>query len=106
MKFLVLIFCLLTASISNATVFFGAPVTGTAGASTKILNQNNLRTYLIIQNIGATAIIVKFGSTITSSNEGIQIPAGGNYEPVEAPANSMYLKALSGSPAFIVIEGN
>ena len=106
MKSLIFIMILLATSVSQATVFFGAPVTGTAGASAQVLGQNNLRSYLIIQNTGATSIIVKLGSTISSSNEGVQIPAGGNYEPIKAPANAVFLKALSGSPTYILIEGN
>lgn len=106
MKSFILILFVLFASVSQATNFFAAPVTGTAGASTQVLAQNTLRTYLIIQNTGSTIIIAKFGSTISGSNEGIQIPAGGNYEPIEAPANSLWLKALSGSPTYKVIQGN
>lgn len=91
---------------AKATVFFAAPVTGTAGASAKILNQNNLRTYLLVQNLGSTILIVKTGSAISGSNEGVQVPGGGAYEPIEAPGNSIYIKALSGSPTYSVIEGN
>lgn len=106
MKIITLFFSLmLLCSIALASQF-GAPVTGTAGASTKVLNANNLRTYLIIENTGATPIIVKFNSAISGSDEGLLIPAGGNYEPNEAPAGAVYLKAQSGSPTYVVIEGN
>lgn len=104
--FLFILSFVLYFEVANAQVFYSAPVTGTAGASALVLTQNNSRGYLLIENIGATTIIAKLGSTITSSNEGVQIPAGGSWEPINAPANSLYLKALSGSPAYVVIWGN
>lgn len=106
MKNLICLLFLVFSFQAGATEFYAAPVTGTAGVSAKVLNQNNLRNYLLIQNLGATNIIAKFGSAISSSNEGVVIVAGGNYEPIVAPGNSLYLKAASGSPTYVVIEGN
>lgn len=108
MKYYLILFVLFLSftALAGGPYYFAAPVTGTAGASAQVLAQNSLRNYLIIQNTGSTILIVKFGSAISSSNEGMQVAAGGAYEPVLAPASAVYIKALSGSPTYTVIQGN
>lgn len=103
--FIAFIFSFALASHAFAQSYYSAPTTGTAGASAQVLAANAKRTYLIIQNTGATSLCVKFGSTISSS-ECIVVPAGGNYEMTEAPAQSVWIKAVSGSPTYVVIQGN
>lgn len=72
-------------------------------SSTKILNVNNLRQYLIIQNQGAVGVYV---STATqTASQGILIPPGGSYEPEEAPINAIYVETASSTAALIVIQG-
>lgn len=72
--------------------------------STKLVNANTARNYLIIQNLGATNVLVKFGSA-HSASEGITIFPGGNYEPFMVPTGDIYFKAASGTPAIVIIEG-
>lgn len=85
---------------------FAVPSTGTAtSTSTKVLNTDALREYLIIQNTGSNSIAVKFGSAQTAG-EGVVIAAGGNYEPFDCPTNSVYLEALSGTSTYIIQYGH
>jgi hypothetical protein len=89
---------------ANQTLY-GPPHTVTVnGTSTQYLPQNGLRTYLIIQNNGSVNIIVKFGSVQTST-EGLVIVPGGNYEPIWAPANSVYIESASSSASVTIVEG-
>jgi hypothetical protein len=86
-------------------VLFGPPHTVTVnGTSTQYLPANTLRTYLIIQNAGAVNVIVKFGGVQTGS-EGVVIGPGGNYEPIKAPANSVYMISASSTASVTLVEG-
>lgn len=73
--------------------------------STKYLENNSLRNYLLIVNKGSVTIYVKFGSASTGT-DGVPIVAGGNYEPFEAPIDSVYIKSSSGSQPVLIFEGN
>lgn len=89
-----------------SAVVMSAPVSVTATTtSTKVLDANAYRNYLIIQNTGSVSVIVKFGAAQTAS-EGVTIPAGGNYEPFKAPVDSVYLESASSTAAVTLIEGN
>lgn len=106
-KFLIYAAALIFPTVVFANfIMFGAPVTGTAtGTSTKVLNQNGLRTYLIIINNSSTVTMyVKFGSAQTGT-EGVAIPPLGNYEPIKAPSNSVYIDTASSTAAYTMIEG-
>ena len=84
---------------------FGQPViASSAQVSTKVLNQNGLRNYLLIQNTGSVPLLIKLGSA-QSALEGISIPVGGNYEPIKAPSNSVWAKTVSGTGTMTIIEG-
>ena len=72
--------------------------------STQVLPYNNLRSYLLIQNIGSNTIVVKMNSAQTGT-EGVQIPPGGNYEPYGAPVNAVYIETLTGSSAVTIVQG-
>ncbi len=74
------------------------------GTSTLILARNELRTYLLIQNLGTATIIVKFNAA-QSATEGIQIPAGGSFEPNLAPRDSVYIESSTGTQSFMLLEG-
>lgn len=88
------------------SVLFGAPVAVTAtSSSAQVLAANGLRVYLIIVNTGSVTAYVKFGS-VQSGTEGIPIPAGGSYEPIQAPANSVFADTASSTAALVIIEGN
>lgn len=106
MKIFVFILISLFGTYSFGANFFGSIVSGTATVtSTSVLAQNNLRNYLVIQNGGTNPIFVKFGS-VQSGTEGIEIIGGGSYEPIEAPANSVFMRTATGSSAYTIIEGN
>lgn len=72
--------------------------------SVQALPDNAVRTYLLIQNAGTDTVIVKIGSSI-STTEGILIAAGGAYEPRLVPKQSVWLKANSGTQAVRILEG-
>lgn len=63
------------------------------------------RKYFLIQNRGSTSVYIKPDSA-HSGTEGIEIIAGGNWEPIESPQNSFYCKAASGTDSLTIIEGN
>lgn len=85
---------------AKAQVMFASPSLATVTSSAaQVLPQNANRGYLIIINTGSGTEYVTFG---TGLGNGIPIPAGGNYEPLKAPANSIFLRAPSGS--FAVVE--
>lgn len=75
------------------------------GTSTKFLNQNNLRAYLMVINTGSEAVYLKFGSTIQTSTEGIPLPAGWFYENTEGPSNAVWLVTASSTSTVIYMEG-
>lgn len=80
-------------------------LTGTATVtSTQVLPPKANRDYLLIINTGAGALVVKMASA-HSANEGVQIPAGGNWEAFVPPVDSIYLKGASGSTTYNLIEG-
>jgi len=62
---------------------------------------NNNRVYLIVQNQDATTLYLQFTGQSGTFSNGLQIAAGGYYEPYKAPVNAV---AGSGAAGF-VIEG-
>ncbi len=78
-------------------------VTVTTG-STKEMDENLLRKYLLIQNNGTTNVIVKLAST-QSGSEGVVIVPGGNWEPSKAPTSALYMKSASSTDSVLIIEG-
>lgn len=75
-----------------------------SGTSTKILDARTTRNYLLFQNNGATNIYLKFDA-IHSGTEGIVVIAGGVWEPIEVPRNSIWIKAASATPSYTILEG-
>lgn len=72
--------------------------------STQVLAENLARAYLIIQNKGSVSIIMHL--VTLHASEGVEIPAGGNYEPMRVPTSAIFLKASSGTSTAAIIEGN
>lgn len=72
--------------------------------SSKALDAQKYRKYLLIQNQGSVDIYVKFRGASTSS-EGIIISAGGNYEPERPPKEAVYIESASGTPTVWIVEG-
>lgn len=87
----------------GTTVTYQADVTATV-TSTQILAQRSERNYLIIQNKGSVAVLVKFGGA-HSSTEGVSIPAGGNYEPYRVPSDSIFIETISSTALCAIVEG-
>ena len=108
MRYLVGLFLVITTSGIANNIMFAPPVSGYAtSASAKVLNQNTLRSYIIVVNKSATTTMyAKFGSSAQSSGEGVPIPAGGSYEPIMAPANALYLSTFVATSApYVVVYG-
>lgn len=102
MRYFLIAFLLLT-NLSLAGPRSQVTVTVTA-TSAKFLDTESGRDYLLIVNKGSNTIYVKFGSHV-GSGEGIPIPAGGNYEPYDAPDDAVYMKSASGSQSVEIVRG-
>lgn len=61
-----------------------------------VMAQNNLRSYLLIQNSGTNAAYFSFGAPKAPSSTFI-LAAGGNYEPIYPPSNSIYMTVPTGA---------
>lgn len=74
--------------------------------STVAIAENRSRRCLMVQNMGDSTIIVKFGSS-HSGNEGVMISSKSTWQPIIIPVNSLYLKSFSTSPGVnaTIIEG-
>lgn len=89
----------------NTTIISQQTVTASV-TSTLVLAANSFRQYLMIQNNGATNVIVKFGSAQTGT-EGLVIPAnGGSYEMNKPATDAVYLRSASSTDSVRVVEGN
>ncbi len=99
MKWLFLIF------VFPLSVFASTHTDSTVSTAKVLLASNKYRSYLLFQNRGTASIYLKLVSTI-SSTEGIEVVAGGSYEPVIAPKDAIYIKAASGTQAYTVMESN
>lgn len=73
-------------------------------ASTQYLAQNLNRNYLLIQNNGATNVIVKFGS-VQAGTEGVQIAPGLSYNPIAVPPDAVFIRSASATDPLTIIEG-
>lgn len=92
-------------SNDNQTSIKAQTTVATSTSSAKVLNANPDRKYLLIINVGATAVTIYFGGANVSS-AGVVIGAGGNYEPSKVPTDVIWAKAASGTPSLNIIEGN
>lgn len=101
-----LVFVLFIASFSAYGRFaVNNQLTGTATTvSVKVLDPNSNRKYFLFQNIGAASASVKFGSA-HSGSEGVWVPSGGSYEPLDPPIDSVYIKTAVGGSAYTILEG-
>lgn len=84
-----------TAIYSMATVTVGT-------VNTLFSKPNPARAYLLIQNNGSANIQVGFAK---STNPGIIVPPGGNYEPTKTPIDGVWLSSGSASQSVLVVEG-
>lgn len=101
MKSLFLGFILTITLGAYASTFSRSSATVTT-TSAMVVDKDPFREYLLIQNNGASNVLVKMDSA-HSASEGIVIVPGGNYEPFVAPTNAIYLKAASGSNAVEIL---
>lgn len=75
-----------------------------ATSSIQLVAADQQRNYILIQNTGATNLIIKMVTAQTGS-EGIIIPPGGSYEPIKAYRDAIFGKSASGSNSVTIIEG-
>lgn len=107
MKFLLLLLLLVSVpsmAVSDRVGVVESTVTATT-TSTKVLNYNASRSYLMIQNQGLTNVTVKFRS-VQSGSEGVLIVPGGNYEPYRVPIEAMWIISASSTDAVEIVEGS
>lgn len=87
----------------NTTNFLNLPfIVGTT--SLQVLQANLSRVYLLIQNNSAGTMYVVFNNN-ANIVAGIQIPAGGNYEPYIAPYSGIYIIGSAVTLAGVAVEG-
>ncbi len=73
--------------------------------SATVLNDNEYRNYLMIQNNGSTPVYINFGNKADANN--IRINAGNNYEFIVVPINSIALISDAGNENLCaIVEGS
>ena len=90
----------------NAANRSNATVTDTTVSTTSVeaIAANTSRRYLLIQNTHATNdLFINFGGAATTSD--IQVAAGGNYEALIAPTESVNLIASAAGTTVVITEG-
>lgn len=83
-------------------------VDGTAtGTSTQVLPEDTTgnRRYLLIQNHDTTNKIYVNLDNPHVGTEGIEIAAGGYWEPIRVPNNALWFKSSSGSANYTIFYG-
>lgn len=70
----------------------------------QIVAADQLRTYILIQNLGNQTVLASFGSPVSGS-VGVNIPAGTSYEPIKGFVDAVYVKSVSGSQNVLVLQG-
>jgi hypothetical protein len=85
----------------------------TAEAPVRVLDRNELRNYLLIQNVGGENITFGFDSSVTDGN-GIVLAPGGTAGPAQGgfllwqdnfiPSNAIYVASAAAS-SVAVLEG-
>jgi len=91
---------------ANNIIFYSPGTASLTTTPSQILTSNSLRKYLILVNTGSNTVIIKTGAAPASSTDGIPIPAGGNWEPFQAPGNSIYGRAVTGTSTIEYQQGN
>jgi hypothetical protein len=73
-------------------------------SSASILAANTARTYLLLQNQDATAVVT---ARIGSATAGVAIPPGGSFEPLVAPIDAVAVIAdvAASANSLIILEG-
>lgn len=101
----ILLAIMLFSSQVFATTAFYAPVEITATTtSTKVMNTNNLRTYLLIQNKGSIGVYVAFAAQ-AGATDGVLIAAGGAFEPNLSPINEIWIQSASSTSDVVLVQG-
>lgn len=108
MKYILSLFILIGFSQTHASPFiYGPPVVvASTVTSSQFMAANSLRSYLIIQNTGTSNILVKFQSASVNTADGLLIPAGGAYEPIDAPTQAVFIRSVTGTNSAVIIQGN
>lgn len=103
-------FVFLTLLFTFVPKSFAVPVTVQAyevsvTSSATVVPGSSLSTKsLLIVNKGSDIVRVKADSAPTGT-EGVPIPAGGSWEPAEAPTNTLYIKADVGPETVLIYRG-
>lgn len=92
-------------ALGDHSVYAPAVAYSATGTSGKALNANFNRKYLLVVNEGSQTVYVKVDAA-HSGTEGVPIVAGGAWEPIVAPVNSLYIKSASGTQTISIVEGN
>lgn len=92
-----------SAQSSQSAINRQLEVTATT-TSNLVIGGHVKRNYLLVVNKGTGPVLLKFVSAHTGT-EGILVPAGGNYEPMRVPMDSLYIRSVSGSQLVSVTEG-
>jgi len=89
---------------ANNIIFINTGYTINA-LSVQVLPANNNRTYLLIQNKSAAPVYFSFGNK-ANVYDGVEIVAGGNYEPYIYPSSSLHMIASVADSDVVIVEGN
>jgi len=102
-KYILILFSLVTGMARANFYMYGPVISGVAtGVSTQFFPQNTLRSYLLIVNTGSNTVYANF-SGVQVGPQGIPIPAGGNYEPLHAPSNAVYLTTVTPNVSSVLL---
>lgn len=104
MKLMFLSLLISIASFAQTKLLYHTEATLTLTSGVQVAPARVKRNYLIIQNHSNGSVWVKFASNF-SSETGIEIPKGGNYEPFEAPTDSIWMKSDGSPHAVTILEG-
>ncbi len=72
--------------------------------STQLLASNQKRSYLLVQNTSGSTIFLTFDRPASLAS-GIQVIAGGNYEPLTPSVSSVWAISLVANLTCVIIEG-
>lgn len=106
MNFLFSLILLISFSVPAFASVVMTTTEGTATTtSTMVLDVSQTRRYLLIQNKGDEDLYVKTQTAHGAGEEGVVIIAKGNWEPIEAPIDRVYLKASTGTLDYTIVTG-
>lgn len=88
--------------MKNKNVAFHQNKVDVSTSAVEVLPANSGRTYLIIQNLGASNIYLNFSGTAVAG-EGLMLKPEESYEPYQVPTNSISVIA-DASTSIVFVE--